>query len=143
MPAIMAMKIHVVSRCVRMSPPLLGAALNLTPRARGARLRAGDAFRAGHVAAQGGRDDYRAVALLVVLQDRDQRAADREARAIQRMDVLGLSLVVAEAGLHAPRLEGLHVGARRNLAIGVLAWQPDLEVVGLGGGKAHVARAER
>src|ERR1700741_4036367 len=104
MPAIIAMKIHVVSRCVRMSPPLLGAALNLTPQARGARLRARDALRAAHVAAQSGRDDYRAVALLVVLQDRDQGAADGEARAVQRMEMLGLALVVAEARLHAPRL---------------------------------------
>ena len=36
-----------------------------------------------------------------------------------------------------------HVAARRDLAVGALAGQPDLDVVGLGRGEAHVARAEQ
>jgi len=54
----------------------------------------------------------------------------------------GLVLFVAEAGLHAARLEGLEIGAGRNLAIGVLRRQPDFEVVGLGRREAHVAGAQ-
>src|SRR4051812_19727758 len=42
-------------------------------------LSGADAFFAAHVAAQGGRDDERAVGLLVVLEDSDERAADCEA----------------------------------------------------------------
>jgi hypothetical protein len=56
---------------------------------------------------------------------------------------LRLVFVVAEAGLHAAGLEGAEVGAGRNLAVGVLGRQPDFEVVGLGGGEAHVAGAQR
>ena len=62
----------------------------------------------------------RAVGLLVVLHHRDERAADRETRAVQRVHELGLALRVAKARLHAPRLERLAVRARRDLAIGVL-----------------------
>src|SRR5678809_859699 len=55
------------------------------------------------------------------------------------MDQLRLALVVAEAGLHATRLEGLEVGARGDFPVGVLGRQPDLQVVGLGAGEADVA----
>ena len=60
----------------------------------------------------------RAVGLLVVLENRDQRAADGEARAVQRVRVLGLLRAVgAEADVGAARLEGLAVAAGRDLAI--------------------------
>src|SRR5262249_12778026 len=59
----------------------------------------GDFLRAAHVAPQGGGDGDRAVGVLVVLQDCDERSADREARAVQGMHGLGLALLVAEAGL--------------------------------------------
>src|SRR6202048_2822117 len=49
----------------------------------------------------------------------------------------------AKARLHAPRLELATHRARRNLAIGILAWQPDLDVVGLLRGETHIAGAER
>src|SRR5258706_28201 len=59
------------------------------------------------------------------------------------MDGLGLALLVAKARLHAPRLERLEVRARGDLAVGVLSRQPNLEIVGLRGGKADVAGAQR
>ena len=48
----------------------------------------------------------------------------------------------AVAGVHAPRLEIAAHRAGRDLAIGVLAGQPDLDVVGLLRGEAHVAGAQ-
>src|SRR5687768_168589 len=69
----------------------------------------------------------RPVGPLKVLQDRHQRAPDGEGRAVQRMDKLGLALVVAPAGLHAPRLECLVIGAGGDLAVSLLRGQPDLE----------------
>ena len=47
---------------------------------------------------------------------------------------------VADVG--AAGLEGLEVGAGADFAVGLLAGEPDFEVVGFGGGEAHVAGAE-
>ena len=47
------------------------------------------------------------------------------------------------AGIHAARLEIAADRAGRDLAIGVLAGKPDLDVVGLARREAHVAGAER
>src|SRR3546814_3859239 len=47
------------------------------------------------------------------------------------------------ARVHAPRLEIAAGGAARNLAVGALPRQPDLDVEGPPGGEAHVAGAER
>ena len=41
------------------------------------------------------RNHHRPVLLLVVLEDRDQRAADGQARAVQRVDELGLARALA------------------------------------------------
>ena len=79
----------------------------------------------------------------MVFHHRDQRAPDGETRAVQRVHELRLALRVAEARLHPPRLERLAVRARRDLAVGVLRGQPHFEVVGLGGGEADVAGAQR
>src|SRR5262245_66572665 len=77
-------------------------------------------------------DDDRAVLLLVVLDNRDERAADGEAGAVQRVDELRLAgTIAAELDARAARLKRLCVAAGRNLAIGVLAGQPDLDVVRL------------
>ena len=56
---------------------------------------------------------------------------------------LHLALGIAVAGVHPPRLEVAAVGAGRNLAIGILPRQPDLDVISLDGAKTHVAGAER
>ena len=49
------------------------------------------------------RDHDRAVRLLVVLEDRDQRPADREARSVQRVDVLGLARALGRNLMFARR----------------------------------------
>ena len=49
----------------------------------------------------------------------------------------------AEADVGAAGLEGFEVGAGGDFAVELLAGEPDLEVVGLGGGEAHVAGAEQ
>src|SRR5690349_12467741 len=85
-----------------------------------------------------------AVLALIVLHHRDQRATDRDAGAVERMHERAALLAgAAEARVHAPGLEIAAIGAARNLAIGVLTRQPDLDVIGLARGKAHVARAEK
>src|SRR5919107_282177 len=89
-------------------------------------------------------DEDGAVLLLVVLKDREPRAADGEAGAVERVDVLGLRAArPAEAYLRAARLVRLEVRARRDFAEGVLRGQPHLQVVGLRRRAAHVAGRER
>ena len=101
-------------------------------------------FDAAHVGLQRVRHRDRAVCLLVVLHHRDQRAADRDAGAVERVDeARDLAVLAAIARVHAPRLEVAADRAGRNLAVHVLARQPDLDVVGLLRGKAHVAGAQR
>src|SRR3954470_21100873 len=78
----------------------------------------GDDRRPAHVGPQRLRHGHRAVLVLIVLQDRDQGAADREARAVQRMhEARALALLGAEARVHAPRLVLAAVRAARDLAI--------------------------
>ena len=81
------------------------------------------------------------VLVLVILENGNERAADGEAGAVQRVQRLGLALFVPEARVHAARLERLEIGAGGNFAVGALARQPDLDVVGLGSGETHVAGA--
>ena len=80
----------------------------------------------------------------MVLEDRHQGTADGQAGAVQRVQMGRPAAVggpAADAG--AARLIGLAVGAGGDLAVGLLARQPDLEIVGLGGGDAHVAGRQR
>ena len=88
--------------------------------------------------------DDRAVLLLIVLENRDQRAADGEARSVQRVHELRLAGAAgAELDVRAARLERLGVAAGRDLAIRLLARQPHLDVVGLRRREAHVAGAQQ
>src|SRR5690348_11854264 len=104
----------------------------------------GDSFQAVHVRTQRCGNGDRSILLLIVLEDGDQGAPDREARAVQRVnEARALLARLAPARLHAPRLELAAVRAARDLAIGILARQPDLDVVGLLRREAHVAGAER
>src|SRR5690606_22628654 len=84
-----------------------------------------------------------AIGLLIVFENGDQRAADGEARAVQRVDELGLAFFVAEARVHAARLEIAAVRDRADLAVLALAWEPDLEVIGFARAETHVASAEQ
>ena len=110
----------------------------------GAAMGSADRLDAAHVGAQDGRHGDASLLVLEVLHHRDERAADGDARAIQRVDVARALLPgLAAAGVHAPRLEVAAVRAGRDLAIRALPRQPDLDVVGLARGEAHVARAEQ
>src|SRR5260221_11861763 len=85
-----------------------------------------------------------AVALLIVLDHRDQRAPDRQSGAVERMNEAGALLSLRpDTRLHAARLDVAAIGAARDLAIGLLSQQPNLDVVGLARGEAHVAGAEQ
>jgi hypothetical protein len=65
-----------------------------------------------HIRSERTRQDYAAIGLLVVLEDGHQRAADRDARAIQGVQRLGLARGgIAPARLQAARLVGLVVAA--------------------------------
>src|SRR5262245_1069779 len=109
---------------------------------RGSKLH--DSRHAAHVRLQSLGNYDRPIGLLIVLEYRDQRTPDREPRAVQRVDVADLLAAFgAVARIHAPRLKVAAHRARGDFSIGILAWQPNLDVVGLLGGKAHVARAEQ
>src|SRR6266542_6993118 len=103
----------------------------------------GDELHAAHVGMQRGGHVDAAIGALVILHDRDKRAADGEARAVQRMHELGLALCISVARLHPPRLKRLAVAARADLAVRVLRRQPHLEIVRLRAGEAYVGRAQR
>src|SRR5579862_312692 len=85
--------------------------------------------------------DDRPVLLLAVLDQRDQRAARRDRRAVQGVDgsrPVGRAVAdVAAAGLVVGR-----VRARRQLAIAALPGQPDLDVVLARGRRSQVARGD-
>ena len=81
---------------------------------------------------------------LALLEDGHQGPARREARAVQGVDELGLGPARrAVADSRPPGLEVPKIAARGDLPVGVLGGEPDLQVVGLGGGEAEVPGAER
>src|SRR5207302_9200204 len=85
-----------------------------------------------HIGLQRLGDRDGAVVALKVLEDRDHRAADRQAGAVQRMHrPRPLALCGPVARLHALRLERAAIRAAGDLAIGTLARQPNFQVVGL------------
>src|SRR5690606_26847595 len=65
-----------------------------------------DSVEIAHGGTQSFRNRDGAVLVLVILHDRDQGAADRHARTVQRMDEACILLALGtEARLHTPRLE--------------------------------------
>ena len=88
------------------------------------------------------RRPHRAVGLLAVLDQRQQRAAGGEGGAVQRVHVPRPPDAGAVADVEPPRLEVGGVGAGRQLPVALLAGQPDLDVVLLGGGGAEVAHRD-
>src|ERR1700757_5184400 len=84
-------------------------------------------------------DHNAAVSLLVVLDDRHPSPADSQAASVQSVNELRFVLALwTIADIRPPRLIRLKIRARRNLAEQLLPWQPDLDVIGLGGSRAHV-----
>src|ERR1700723_3967317 len=84
-----------------------------------------------------------AVGPLVVLKNCEIRAAYGETAAVEGVKELGFfGAGGTEANVGASCLESLEVRARGDLAVEVLTGQPDLEVVGLRRGEAHVAGAK-
>src|SRR5689334_3098551 len=115
-------------------PPTRSLAGPLTPRS----VRAGSRFvyflQASHIRPQGFGNDDGPVLLLVVLENRDERTADGQAGAVERVHVLHFAGAVRPKLDAGPaRLETLRIAAGRNLAIGVLTGQPHLDVIGLRG----------
>src|SRR5258708_17870189 len=89
-----------------------------------------DRLAPAEIGPEGLRDLDAAIVALIVLHDRDQGAADRQAGTVEGMHEPGLLLARrAEARLHAPGLEVAAIGAARDLAVAVLAGQPNLDVV--------------
>src|SRR5258708_2837010 len=84
-----------------------------------------------------------AVGLLVVFEDCEIGAAYGEAAAVEGVEEFALLCArgtIADVG--AASLEGFEVRAGGDLAVEVLAREPDFEVVSFGGREAHVAGAE-
>src|SRR5712691_4197645 len=99
-----------------------------------------DRLLTAHIGPQRLGDRDRAVMALEVLEDRDHRAAKREAGAVEGMHrARALASCRPVARLHALGLERAAIRAARNLAVGVLAREPDLDIVGLARGESHIA----
>src|SRR5215472_3175604 len=134
---------RIVRPCASM-PSSLVRRIRPWPRSIGRLGIAADHLEPAHVGLEHIRYCHGAVAPLIVLEHGDERATDREAGAVEGVHEAGpLPFFGTESRLHAPRLELAAVGAARNLAIGILAGQPDLDVIGLARGKTHVAGAEQ
>ena len=78
----------------------------------------------------------------MLLKERDDEARKRNARAVKRMDELRLAVGVFEAAVEAARLVVGEARARADLKPLLLAGSPELQVVALRGGEAHVAGRE-
>lgn len=92
---------------------------------------------------QHGGQIHRSIGLLAIFQNRDQAAANSEAGAVERMHEFGFAPGCrAETGIHAAGLKIATDGNRADLAVGVLAGQPDLQIMGFCGAKAHIAGAK-
>src|SRR5581483_8065512 len=99
-----------------------------------------DRLETAHVRAKRLRDRDRSVLLLIILEDCNQGSTDGEPRSVERVDELHFRAAArAELDVGAPRLKRFAVAAGRNLAIRLLARQPDFDVVGLRGRESHVA----
>src|SRR5205807_2961789 len=96
-----------------------------------------------HVGTQRLGDRHRAIFVLVVLEHRDQGAADGEARAVQGVhEARSFTFLGPIARAHAAGLVVAAVRAARDLAIGVLSRQPDFYVESLARGRTNVAAAQ-
>src|SRR3989442_10923460 len=80
------------------------------------------------------RDYYRPISLLITLDQRQPQPSNGEPRPIKRVGEFRLRLLfAAKSDACTPRLKRFAVRTRRDLSIGVLAWQPHFDVIGLGG----------
>src|ERR1700761_6321316 len=103
----------------------------------------GDPVRS-HIRTQRFRYRHAAIGLLGILQDRQPGATDRQPAPIQRVHILTLLAAFgAIANIRAPSLIGFKIRAGRNLAIELLARQPDFEIVRLGRTGSHVTGTEQ
>src|SRR3954471_24139422 len=100
-------------------------------------------FLPTHISLQHIRDRDAAALLLIGLHHGDQRTADRNTRAVERMHKARRAAFRPAARIHAPRLEVAAVRAGGNLAVHALPRQPHLDVIGLLRREAHVAGAQR
>src|SRR5580693_8597961 len=114
-------------------------ASSMRPSAKGFAMGYDDLL-ASHIGLQYWRQRHGAVVPLEVLEDRDERAPNRQTRAIEgvnRRSSSSLGRTVAR--LHAQGLERPAIRAAGNLAVGALPRQPYFDIVGLLRGKSHVA----
>lgn len=85
------------------------------------------------------RELHRSVRPLMILQQRDERAAHRRRRAVQRVEGLDRACAPPDARLEPPTLVVRTVRTRCELAVLVLAGKPHLDVVLLRGAAAKIA----
>src|SRR5207302_2434244 len=103
-----------------------------------------ESFQSAEVWPDSSGEHDRTVRLLPVFQDGDHGTPDRQAAAVQRVHEARLLLRSRpEADLRTARLEIRERRARADLAVRLLARQPDLQVVRLLRGEPQVARAKR
>src|SRR5713226_3474704 len=96
-----------------------------------------------HIGTQNLWNQYATVGLLVVFEHRQPGASHGQAAAIQSVHELRLPFTFpAEANVGPARLKCLEIRTRRNLTEDLLPGKPNLQIVGLGGGKAGIRSAE-
>src|SRR5258708_5113464 len=103
-----------------------------------------DDVQAAHIGSQRLGYGHPAIALLIIFEHRDQSASDRQARAVEGVDeASSLAFLRPKTRLPAATLELAPLRAARDLAIGLLPREPDLDVIGLPPGEPHVAGAQQ
>src|SRR2546423_6998487 len=102
------------------------------------------ARESAHIRTDGFRQHDASVGLLSVFEDGDDRPSDGEAAPVEGGNQARLFAGRgAKTDLRAPGLEVTECGARADLAIGVLAGKPDLQVVRLLRRESQIRRAKK
>src|SRR5713226_5003408 len=97
-----------------------------------------------HVWAKHLRDKDGTIGLLIILDECDPSAANRQPRTVERMHKVALAAAFGlETDARAARLKGFTIRAGRNFAKFIAGRQPHLEVVRFRGSKTHVAGAKQ
>ena len=101
-------------------------------------------LHAAHVGPEHLRDDYRAVGLLVVLEDGDHRPRQGDAGTVERVRIVSFAAsIAAKANIGPPRLVVIGIRNRRHFEPLARAGRPRVQVIRLGHREAKVTRAQR
>ena len=88
-----------------------------------------DPLQSTHVGTEDSGNSQGTVGFLIIFEDGDEGAADRQPGAVDGMDEFRLgAFFAAKTDTSTPRLKVTKIGAGGNFAIGLLAGEPDFEI---------------